>query len=136
MQRGATQIVGKSVDGFTAGFPTEAAYDGRVALVAVGMNGEPLPVKHGFPAGSSSPVCTATCRRRSGYARSTSRRLEDFDGYWIPRGWSKNGPVKTESRIDVPRAAAKLAPGTTPIAGVAWAPTRGISQGRGPGRRR
>ena len=45
----ADQILGRSVDGFTAGFPT-ALLDGRDALVAVGMNGEPLPIAHGFPA--------------------------------------------------------------------------------------
>jgi DMSO/TMAO reductase YedYZ molybdopterin-dependent catalytic subunit len=128
VQSGATQIVGKSVDGFTAGFPTEAAYDGRVALVAVGMNGEPLPVRHGFPA-------RLVVAGLYGYVSATKwlreirlTRWEDFDGYWVPRGWSKEGPIKTQSRIDVPRASARLTPGTTPIAGVAWAPTRGISK--------
>jgi DMSO/TMAO reductase YedYZ molybdopterin-dependent catalytic subunit len=128
LQDGATQIVGQSVDGFTAGFPTEAAYDGRVALVAVGMNGEPLPAGHGFPA-------RLVVAGLYGYVSATKwlREIqltpwEDFDGYWIPRGWSKEGPVKTQSRIDVPRAGADLSPGSTPVAGVAWAPTRGIAR--------
>jgi DMSO/TMAO reductase YedYZ molybdopterin-dependent catalytic subunit len=128
VQGGATQIVGKSVDGFTAGFPTQVAYDGRVALVAVGMNGEPLPVRHGFPA-------RLVVAGLYGYVSATKwlreihlTTLESFDGYWVPRGWSKLGPVKTESRIDVPRATTRISPGTTPIAGVAWAPTRGISK--------
>lgn len=127
VQPEGTQIVGASVDGFTAGFPTDAAYDGRTALVAVGMNGEPLPTRHGYPA-------RLVVAGLYGYVSATKwlreirvTRWDDVDGYWIPRGWSKEGPVKTQSRIDVPRAGARLVPGTTPIAGVAWAPTRGIA---------
>jgi DMSO/TMAO reductase YedYZ molybdopterin-dependent catalytic subunit len=122
----ATQIVGRSVDGFTAGFPTEVARDGRTALVAVGMNGEPLPVLHGFPA-------RLVVAGLYGYVSATKwlkeirlTRWEDVDGYWIPRGWAKEAPVKTQSRIDVPRSGARLTPGPTPIAGVAWAPDRGV----------
>jgi DMSO/TMAO reductase YedYZ molybdopterin-dependent catalytic subunit len=128
VQPDGTQVVGRSVDSFTAGFPIEAALDGRVALIAVGMNGEPLPVRHGFPA-------RLVVAGLYGYVSATKwlseirlTRWDEFDGYWIPRGWSKEGPVKTQSRIDVPRARARLTPGTTPIAGVAWAPTRGISK--------
>lgn len=127
VQPGATQIVGRSVDGFTVGFPTEKALDGRTALVAVGMNGEALPVDHGFPA-------RLVVAGLYGYVSATKwlkeielTRLEDFDAYWIPRGWAKEAPVKTQSRIDVPRTGAKLAAGPVAIAGVAWAPTRGIS---------
>jgi DMSO/TMAO reductase YedYZ molybdopterin-dependent catalytic subunit len=128
VQADGTQIVGRSVDGFTAGFPIEAAYDGRVALIAVGMNGEPLPVRHGYPA-------RLVVAGLYGYVSATKwlseiqlTRWDDFDGYWIPRGWSKEGPVKTQSRIDVPRVGAQVVPGTVPIAGVAWAPTRGITK--------
>jgi DMSO/TMAO reductase YedYZ molybdopterin-dependent catalytic subunit len=130
VQPGATQIVGRSVDGFTAGFPTAALDDGRTALVAIAMNGEPLPARHGFPA-------RLVVAGLYGYVSATKwlreirlTTLEEFDGYWIPRGWSKEGPVKTQSRIDVPRAGANLAAGPTPIAGVAWAPGpgRGITK--------
>ncbi len=136
VQPGATQIVGRSVDDFTVGFPTELALDGRTALVAVGMNGEPLPAKHGFPA-------RLIVAGLYGYVSATKwlrdivlTRLEDFDAYWVPRGWAKEGPIKTESRIDVPRGGASVAAGRVAVAGVAWAPTRGISGGRGAGRRR
>lgn len=125
---GATQIVGRSVDGFTVGFPIEKALDGRSALVAVGMNGEPLPANHGFPA-------RLVVAGLYGYVSATKwlqeielTRLEDFDAYWIPRGWAKEGPIKTQSRIDVPRAGATLAAGRVAVAGVAWAPTRGIAK--------
>ncbi|HUR78082.1 MAG TPA: molybdopterin-dependent oxidoreductase [Acidimicrobiales bacterium] len=122
-----SQIVGRSVDNFTVGFPTAVAFDGRTALVAVGMNGEPLPQRHGYPA-------RLVVAGLYGYVSATKwlreiqlTRLEDFDAYWVPRGWAKEAPIKTASRIDVPRKGARVAPGTVAIAGVAWAPTRGIT---------
>lgn len=122
----ARQVVGRSVDGFTAAFPVEAAMDGREALVALGMNGEPLPLEHGFPARLVVPGLY-------GYVSAT-KWLDEielvtdaFEGYWIPRGWAKRAPIKTHSRIDVPRPNARVAAGTVRIAGVAWAPTRGIA---------
>jgi len=128
VQAGATQVVGRSLDDFTAGFPTDVALDGRVALVAYAMNGEPLPVEHGFPA-------RLVVAGLYGYVSATKwlRQIEltsweDFDGYWITRGWAKEGPIKTMSRIDVPASSARLAAGPTPVAGVAWAPTRGIER--------
>ncbi|MCY4113340.1 MAG: molybdopterin-dependent oxidoreductase [Chloroflexi bacterium] len=124
----ATQIVGRSVDGFTVGFPRDVAFDGRPALVAVGMNGEALPFKHGFPA-------RLIVSGLYGYVSATKwlqeielTTWEGFNGYWIPRGWSKRGPVKLQSRIDVPRPAATISPGRQPIAGVAWAQNRGVSK--------
>jgi DMSO/TMAO reductase YedYZ molybdopterin-dependent catalytic subunit len=121
-----TQIVGVSVDDFDAAFPTELAYDGRTALLAVGMNGEPLPISHGFPA---RLVVAGLYGYVSAVKWLSEIRLDtdDFDGYWIPRGWSKLGPIKTQSRIDVPRASRPVVAGTTPIAGVAWSPSVGIA---------
>jgi DMSO/TMAO reductase YedYZ molybdopterin-dependent catalytic subunit len=123
---GATQVVGRSVDRWTAGFPTDVALDGRVALVAYAMNGEPLPTRHGFPA-------RLVVAGLYGYVSATKwlRQIElttwdGFDGYWISRGWAKDGPIKTMSRIDVPRGGDRLAAGRTAIAGVAWAPARGV----------
>jgi len=126
VQDGATQVVGRSVDDFTAGFPTDVVFDGRNTLLAVGMNGEPLPTRHGFPA-------RLVVAGLYGYVSAVKwieeihlTRWEDFDGYWVPRGWSKDGPMKTQSRIDVPRRGLDIVAGPTAVAGVAWAPTRGI----------
>ena len=128
VQEGADQLVGISVDGFTVGFPTEAAYDGREALVAVGMNDEPLPIEHGFPV-------RLVVAGLYGYVSATKWLSEinltgwdDFDAYWIPRGWAKEAPIKTQSRIDTPTSRDQLSPGEIVVAGVAWAPPRGISK--------
>jgi DMSO/TMAO reductase YedYZ molybdopterin-dependent catalytic subunit len=122
----AEQLVAWSVDNFTVGFPVEAAFDGRQALVAVGMNGEPLPFEHGFPA-------RLVVSGLYGYVSATKWLQEihlttwdGFDAYWIPRGWAKEAPIKTQSRIDTPRPASGLAAGVHPVAGVAWAPHLGI----------
>ena len=123
----AEQIVGRSVDGFTVGFPSTIPYDGRDALVAVGMNDEPLPIEHGFPV-------RLVVAGLYGYVSATKWLSElelttwdGFDAYWIPRGWAKQAPVKTQSRIDTPREG-RIAAGPRAIAGVAWAPDRGIDR--------
>jgi DMSO/TMAO reductase YedYZ molybdopterin-dependent catalytic subunit len=127
VQAGADQIVGRSVDGWTGGFPTEAALDGREPLVAVAMNGEPLPRDHGFPARLVVPGLFGYVSATKWLSEIELTTMNAFDGYWVPRGWSKLAPVNTHSRIDVPRFGARLPAGRQPIAGVAWAPTRGIS---------
>ncbi len=129
IQPEATQVVGHSVDGWAAGFPTEAVFDGRTALLAVGMNGEPLPVRHGFPARLVISGLYGYVSATKWLSRIELTRWEDFDGYWIPRGWSKQGPVKTQSRIDTPRSGAEVAVGDrVAIGGVAWAPGTGIER--------
>ncbi|MFP5308092.1 MAG: molybdopterin-dependent oxidoreductase [Actinomycetes bacterium] len=128
VERGATQLVGRSVDGWTAGFPTDVALDGREALVAFGMNGEPLPFEHGFPARLIVPGLYGYVSATKWLSEIELTTWEGFDGYWVPRGWAKEGPIKTQSRIDVPRADTRVVPGRQPVAGVAWAPTRGISR--------
>ena len=121
----AQQVMCHSVDGFTAGFPIENIFDGRTALLAVGMNGRPLPVIHGFPA-------RLVVAGLYGYVSAVKwiKRIEictwdGNDGYWIPRGWSKKAPIKISSRIDVPRER-RINSGINAVAGVAWAPLSGV----------
>ncbi|HCB34176.1 MAG TPA: molybdopterin-binding oxidoreductase, partial [Acidimicrobiaceae bacterium] len=124
----ADQLVGRSVDHWTAGFPTAAVGDGRTAMLAIGMNGEPLPVRHGFPARLVVAGLYGYVSAVKWINRITLTTWDGFDGYWVPRGWSKEGPVKTQSRIDVPTSRDPLTAGTpAAVAGVAWAPTRGIA---------
>jgi DMSO/TMAO reductase YedYZ molybdopterin-dependent catalytic subunit len=126
VQPAGVQIVGRSVDDFTAGFPTEIALDGRNAILALSMNGEPLPVRHGFPARLVVPGLYGYVSAVK-WIKEIRLESEDYDGYWIPRGWSKLGPIKTMSRIDVPRDRARVAAGRVAVAGVAWSPIRGIA---------
>ena len=125
----AEQLVGRSVDsdGFTVGFPVEVAMDGRDALVAVGMNGEPLPFEHGFPARLVVPGLYGYVSATKWLAEIELTGWDEFDAYWVPRGWSKEAPIKTQSRIDTPRRGADITTGQRIVAGVAWAPHRGIS---------
>ncbi len=127
VRSGAEQVFSRSVDGWTCGFPVDAALDDRDALIAIGMNGEPLSLKHGFPARLIVPGLY-------GYVSAT-KWLSEIElttwgkkGYWIPRGWAQIAPIKTQSRIDVPRADTTTPAGEMLIAGVAWAQHTGIDQ--------
>ncbi|MEX0869480.1 MAG: molybdopterin-dependent oxidoreductase, partial [Nitriliruptoraceae bacterium] len=126
VQAPVNQVVGRAVDGWTGGFPLDVVYDGRPALVAVLMNGEPLPVAHGFPV-------RLVISGLYGYVSDTKwleeielTTFDAYDAYWITRGWAREGPVKTHSRIDVPRGGTQLTAGARVIAGVAWAGERGV----------
>jgi DMSO/TMAO reductase YedYZ molybdopterin-dependent catalytic subunit len=123
---GANQLLCTSVDGFTSGTPLQVVLDGRDALVAVAMNGQALPVEHGFPARLVVPGLygyVSACKWVTDIEVTT---FASAYAYWATRGWSQQAPIKTESRIDVPGATA-IAPGRTPVAGVAWAQHKGIA---------
>ncbi|HAP77262.1 MAG TPA: hypothetical protein DCR14_14400, partial [Acidimicrobiaceae bacterium] len=122
----ADQIVGRSVDDYTAGFPVAAAFD-RPALVAVGMNGEPLPIDHGFPARLLVPGLYGYVSATKWLTEIELTRFSDFDQYWVRRGWDREAPIKTMSRIDTPRSLTSIPAGAFAVAGVAWAQTIGIS---------
>jgi DMSO/TMAO reductase YedYZ molybdopterin-dependent catalytic subunit len=125
---GADQVVGRSVDGFTAGAPTAVLMDGRDAMLAVGMNGVPLPIEHGFPVRMVVPGLYGYVSATKWITELELTSFADFDAYWVPRGWSAQAPVKTESRIDTPRSGARPRPGQVTVAGVAWAQHRGVSK--------
>ena len=128
VQPGATQLVGRSVDGWTAGMPTAWIMDPeREPMIAIGMNGEPLPQAHGYPARLIVPGLYGYVSATKWVTELELTTLEAFDGYWVPLGWAKEAPVLTQSRIDVPRHRAHLAAGeNVTIAGVAWAMDRGV----------
>jgi DMSO/TMAO reductase YedYZ molybdopterin-dependent catalytic subunit len=126
IQSGATQVLSRSVDGWTCGTPTEAITDGRDAMLAVAMNGEPLPLEHGFPVRMVVPGLY-------GYVSATKWVTElelttlDEKAYWITRGYAQQAPIKTSSRIDTPKPLSRVKAGIVPIAGVAWAQRTGIA---------
>lgn len=122
----AEQVFTRSVDGWTAGFPTEAIDGERTALVAYAMNGEPLPVAHGFPARLIVAGLYGYVSATKWLERVELTRWDGVDGYWVPRGWSKEGPIKIASRIDVPRPGERLAGPKVVLGGVAWRPAVGV----------
>jgi DMSO/TMAO reductase YedYZ molybdopterin-dependent catalytic subunit len=127
VQPEATQIVGRSVDGWTSGFPTAWAMDpDRRPMIALGMNGSPLPVDHGYPARLIIPGLYGYVSATKWLSEIELTTLEAFDAYWVPRGWAKEAPILTQSRIDVPRHGDRLPAGRVALAGVAWAPDRGV----------
>jgi DMSO/TMAO reductase YedYZ molybdopterin-dependent catalytic subunit len=129
IKSGATQIVGRSADGWTAGFPTEHALNpDREPMIALLMNGQPLPADHGYPARLIVPGLFGYVSATKWLTEIELTTLEAFDGYWIPLGWAKEGPILTQSRIDVPRYGDTVPAGAVTVAGVAWAPDRGISR--------
>lgn len=129
VQSGAEQVFSTSVDGWTCGFPVEAAFDGRDVMVAVGMNGETLPLEHGYPARLVVPGLYGYVSATKWLARIKLTTWDDV-GYWVPRGWSRDAPIKTQSRFDVvkPVSGAPGQPGEYVIAGVAWAQHRGVEK--------
>jgi len=123
---GADQVVSRSADGWTCGTPTAVLLDGRDALLAIGMNGEPLPLEHGFPVRMVVPGLYGYVSACKWITELELSSFQDFDAYWVPRGWAPQAPIKTQSRIDTPRG--KAAAGTVTVAGVAWAQHRGIDK--------
>ncbi|MEV0673779.1 molybdopterin-dependent oxidoreductase [Mycobacterium sp. NPDC050441] len=123
---GADMLLSTSVDGFTVGTPVDAVTDGRDAILAIGLNGQPLPVEHGYPA-------RLVVAGLYGYVSATKwvtdlelTRFDRAEAYWTRQGWAPRGPIKTESRIDVPKRGQQVAAGPTTFGGVAWAQNRGV----------
>jgi DMSO/TMAO reductase YedYZ molybdopterin-dependent catalytic subunit len=127
VRAGADQVLSTAADGMTISTPVAAIMDGRDALLAVGMNGQPLPVAHGFPARMVVPGLYGYVSATKWVTRLTLTTFARQRAYWTQRGYAAQAPIKTESRIDVPRPLAQLSAGRVAVAGVAWAPTRGIA---------
>ena len=128
VRSGASQIVTRSADGFTVGTPTAVAMDGRDAMLAVAMNGSPLPLEHGFPVRMIVPGLYGYVSATKWLVDIELTTFAAYDAYWVRRGWSQQAPIKTESRIDTPSAFGKLRAGRVPVAGIAWAQHRGIER--------
>ncbi|NJP92181.1 molybdopterin-dependent oxidoreductase [Nonomuraea sp. FMUSA5-5] len=122
----ADMLLSTSADGFTCGTPVDVVMDGRDALFAVAMNGEALPVDHGFPVRQVVPGLYGYVSATKWVVDIKVTRFDRDEAYWTPRGWSAKGPIKTQSRIDVPKDGGSLKAGDTTIAGVAWAQHTGV----------
>ncbi|MFG6402903.1 molybdopterin-dependent oxidoreductase [Microbacterium sp. P04] len=123
----ADMVLSRSTDGFTASTPLEVLTDDRNAILAVGMNGEPLPTEHGFPVRMVVPGLYGYVSATKWVTELEVTRFDQATSYWTDRGWSERGPIKLESRIDVPRPGTSVPVGDSVIAGVAWQQHVGVS---------
>ena len=124
----ADAVLQTSADGWTCGTPIEALTDDRNALVAVGMNGDPLPVEHGFPVRMVVPGLYGFVSATKWVVDLEVTRFDAISAYWTERGWSERGPIKTQSRIEAPRRGATVGAGRVPVGGVAWAQHTGVAK--------
>ena len=128
MQSGVSQLATTDVNGMTVGVPAEIALDGRDTMLAVGMNGVPLPQEHGFPVRLIVPGLYGYCSATKWITDMQLTTLNNFTPYWNHRGWSLVAPIKTEARIDLPKAGSSVPAGKVTVAGVAWAQHKGVEQ--------
>jgi hypothetical protein len=122
----ADMVLSTSIDGFTAGTPVEALTDGRDSILAISMNGQPLPIEHGYPARLVVPGLYGYVSATKWVVDLELTRFDQAQAYWTKLGWAERGPVKTESRIDVPRGGQEVPVGPVTFGGVAWAQIRGV----------
>jgi len=128
IKSGADQLVSRSVDGMTIGTATDAAMNTEDAMIAIGMNGEPLVVDHGFPARMLIPGQYGYVSACKWIVEIEATTFDAFDAYWVERDWDREGPIKVFSRIDTPQGLRPVKSGPRMVAGIAWAQTRGIAK--------
>jgi DMSO/TMAO reductase YedYZ molybdopterin-dependent catalytic subunit len=124
----ADQILSTATDGFTISTPLAVALDGRDAMVAVGMNGEPLPAEHGFPARLITPGLYGFVGATKWLSKLTLTTYAEKQAYWTKRDWATDAPIKVSARIDTPKPLDTIGSGKTVIGGVAWAQHRGVGK--------
>jgi DMSO/TMAO reductase YedYZ molybdopterin-dependent catalytic subunit len=122
----ADMVLSRSADGFTVGTPVEALTDNRDSLLAIAMNGKPLPEDHGYPARLVVPGLYGYVSATKWVTDLELTRFDRAQAYWTKLGWSAKAPIKTESRIDVPRGGQRVPTGPVTFGGVAWAQNRGV----------
>lgn len=122
----ADMALSTSIDGFTAGTPVRALTDDRAALLAVGLNGQPLPIEHGYPARLVVPGLYGYVSATKWVVELELTRFDRAKAYWTRQGWAPRAPIKTESRIDVPKSGQQVPRGPVVFGGVAWAQNRGV----------
>jgi DMSO/TMAO reductase YedYZ molybdopterin-dependent catalytic subunit len=125
-QKGAAQIVMRDVNGMNLSVAVDPVMDGRASMLAIGMNGQPLPQEHGFPVRVVVPGLYGYVSACKWVVDMELTTYAAFDAYWTQRGWSQQAPIKTESRIDTPKGGNSVTAGQVMVAGVAWAQHRGI----------
>ncbi len=126
VRTGADQLLSTAVDGFQIGTPMDVVRDGRDAMIAVGMNGQPLPAIHGFPARIVTPGLYGFVSATKWLTKLTATTYAKDVAYWTQRDWATDAPIKMSARVDTPRPLSTIKAGMTAIGGVAWAQHIGI----------
>jgi DMSO/TMAO reductase YedYZ molybdopterin-dependent catalytic subunit len=124
----AEQLFARGADGFSCSIPLDVVRDGRDAMLAIGVNGEQLPLERGFPARLIVPGLFGFVSAAKWLTGLTLSTYDADVAYWTERGWATDAPALTQTRIDVPRGLETVAAGEVTIAGMAWAQHRGISR--------
>ncbi|WP_245983805.1 molybdopterin-dependent oxidoreductase [Lentzea flaviverrucosa] len=126
---GADQLATRSVDGWTCGTPVDSIMaPGSNAMLALGMNGEPLPIERGFPVRMVVPGLYGYVSATKWLVDAELTTFDAFDPYWAQRGWGKKAPVKVMSRVDRPKSFERVPAGRFVAAGIAWAQHTGIDR--------
>lgn len=123
----ADAVLQTSDDGWTCGTPLAALMDDRNAMLAVAMNGEPLPIEHGFPVRTIVPGLYGYVSATKWVVDMEVTRFDEITAYWTDKGWGEMGPVKIASKIEVPHDGDDVEAGDVICAGVAWLQHTGIS---------
>ncbi|MCP3420640.1 molybdopterin-dependent oxidoreductase [Nocardioides pinisoli] len=124
----ADQILSTDVDGMTISTPLGVALDGRDAMIAIGMNGGPLPRANGFPARMVVPGLYGFVSACKWITKMTLTTYDAEQAYWTERDWAVDAPIKISSRIDTPEPLSETDAGKVVIGGVAWAQGVGIDK--------
>ena len=128
IQEGAQQLVSTSADGWTCGTPVEAVLDGRPAMLATHMNGEVLTGEHGYPVRMIVPGLFGFVSATKWVTNIEATTWDAFSPYWLERGWAREAPIISSSRIDFPRNEQTLSAGEIKVGGFAWAPRNGVGR--------
>jgi len=111
-------------DGYTEGIPIAKALDPRTIL-ALSMNGQPLPKSHGFPARVVVPGLYGMFSAK--WVNRITLVKGEYKGYWQQKGWTNSGEINTTAIIRVPKDSSVSGPMVS-IGGVAFAGVRGVSR--------
>ncbi len=126
---GVDQLFSYSMDsGYTCSTLFQAVSDGHDAMIVVGMNGEILPNKNGFPARMLVPGLFGFVSATKWLNRIEFTTYDKKKAYWTKRDWATDAPILTQARIDVPKSLGTITKDKPVLAGVAWAQNRGIEK--------
>ena len=122
LQPSATHLKIVSADGFFESIALDAVREDERVMLAYAWDGVPLAIEHGYPLRLYVPDLYGMKQPKWIVAIEATNAWEP--GYWVARGWSRDGRVSTSSAVDVVRAR----DGMLDVGGVAFAGARGVAK--------